>query len=137
MTTELMMPSTTAPNAGVSTVNPNHGDTRECLITVCLTPFRPNLFKPFALDYVGRPAWAGLLLDSASLDNGQPFIPVGQVFSHDDTLVGRDSVVGSLKDIAFLDGYSQCEVRNYFYGHEDRYETIFSGPLHEDNAGVV
>ena len=125
---------TTAPIANASTTARSYGDIRVCLITICLTPFRLNIFRPFSLDYIGRPAWAGLLLDSACLGKEQPFIPLSEVFTGDDSLVGRDWVVGSLEGAAFREGFTQCEVRNYFCGLEDRYETIFNGPLYEDNA---
>jgi hypothetical protein len=86
---------------------------------------RPTLFQPFTLTHVGRMARAGSLLDSNF-----------QIFTNDDTDVGRDGVVRDLKTQAIKYGFARCQVRNYFDGREERYETMFDGPLPEQIAAA-
>jgi hypothetical protein len=78
-----------------------------------------------------------MLLDSAAIEAGEPLIPIALIYSTDVTAVCRDSVVKDLQDLAFEEGFTECEVRNYFRGKEDVYDIIYTGPLHDQNAATL
>lgn len=121
---------TTAPTADASTSTPTTRETRECIISVCLTPFRQDPFLPFTSKYVGHPAWAGTVWDSADLkDKEKPLVPVFLLSTGDDTIVGRNSVVNNLQKLALRDGYAKCEVRDYGHATVDSFITLFNGLL--------
>jgi len=126
---------TTAPTAGVATSTSKPSELRECMIMVVLIESQPSLFQPFTPDHAGTTGWAGMLLDYADI-RGKIVRPRFQIVTEDPSTAGHYRVVRDLQNLAFQDGFSHCEVRNYFYGLEDRYETVFNGPLRDQEVAA-
>jgi len=132
--------STTAPSVGAATSTSNPCDVRECLITVALTRHRISTFRMFPRISVRRWAWSGALY-SGDLGSGTS-VPPSILFSSDDSVDGRDRIVKTLQRAALQDGFSHCEVRDYFRVtensslSEDPYRTLFIGPLRDQSLAA-
>ena len=132
MTNETL--STTAPHAYVSRTTSDRSETRQCLIALGLALYTHPSPDSFTLLPPGQYAWLGVLFDGANpnIDENTSFVAF--LSANDDSVFERNLTVSRLQDLAFEHGYRRCEVRNIFHGTSDYYETMFSGPIRENNA---
>ncbi len=136
MTSETMTLSTTAPHPCIIT-NPNRGGARECLIALGLASYTYLGPESFALLPDGQYAWLGVLSDTVNLNAERDPSFVAFLSSHNDSIFERNLTVSRLQNLAYEHGYRQCEVRDYFHGTTDSYETLFSGPIYQSNGAVL
>lgn len=111
----------------------NRNQTRECEIFLGLAPYTYFGPESFTLLPQGQYAWLGVLFGPAKSDSEEGSSFVALISGDNDSVRSRESVVSHLKNVAIEHGFNACEVRNHFHGTDDSYETLYSGPLRQDN----
>ena len=136
-------PAATTPIAEASKPTPPPEEMRECLITVDLTCFWPNVFLSGYREQDGILHSTGCLWDKSVLDDPWGAVPVGQRFIEDPDHDDGERVVKILLGLAMDKGYTHCEVRNYGMGNTDSYldadafDVWYSGPIPPpDSSGL-
>jgi len=115
-----------APTAAATTSIPR---IRECLIIINLTCNVYNAFMLSPAKNAKNLKWTGLLWDSASLSEPDDATPMAQLLMKDDSIYSRGRVVRELQKMAYNEGYTHCEVRDYSFGDSGFFLPLFNAPL--------
>lgn len=111
--------------------------TRECEIYLGLAPYTYFGPESFTLLPQGQHAWLGIVVGPPKPNAEEDFSFVALMSGDDDSVVSRDSVVSHLKNVAIEHGFNMCEVNNHFHAADDSYETLYRGPIYQNNAASL
>jgi len=111
--------TTLSASAPPSTTGPR--EVRECLITIDLTCYWPNVFLSGYREQEGVLHWTGSLWDKSVLNDPWGAVPIGQRFIEDPHPDNGDDIVQNLQRLAMDRGYTHAQVRNYSWGDSDSY----------------